>query len=73
MMQTCKCSASHRYSFIEGGLGGVIFWRMRKDLAVQPQASSPGRVPHVRLSVHGPKKMGRSPSNDLSVPNRRTS
>jgi hypothetical protein len=22
-----------------------------------------GRVPHVRLSVHGPKKTGRSPSN----------
>jgi hypothetical protein len=21
----------------------------------------PGRVPHVRFSVHGPKKMGRSP------------
>jgi hypothetical protein len=25
------------------------------------KAHSPGRVPHVRLTLHGPKKMGRSP------------
>jgi hypothetical protein len=25
------------------------------------KAHYPGRVPHVRLSLHGPKKMGRSP------------
>src|SRR5882757_3289051 len=38
------------------------------------EAPIPGRVPHVRLSVHGPKKTGRSPSqrnqvNRHSAPN----
>ena len=30
-------------------------------LFAMSQARFLGRVPHVRLSVHGPKKMGRSP------------
>jgi hypothetical protein len=30
-------------------------------------AQFPGRVPHVRSSVHGPKKTGRSPSNAITL------
>jgi hypothetical protein len=31
------------------------------------EALFPGRVPHVRQSVHGPKKMGRSPFQRFSM------
>jgi hypothetical protein len=33
-------------------------------LGAKNEALSPGRVPHVRLSVHGAKKTGRSPISD---------
>jgi hypothetical protein len=42
-------------------MGDILLISTSEDKGGSSEALFPGRVPHVRLSVHGPKKMGRSP------------
>jgi hypothetical protein len=43
-------------------MGDILLISTSEDKGGSSEALFPGRVPHVRLSVHGPKKMGAAPS-----------
>jgi hypothetical protein len=48
-------------SLFRVGIASMVEYIDGAGVGAKNQALSPGRVPHVRLSVHGPRKIGRSP------------
>src|SRR5450631_898257 len=47
----------------QAGVSSLVEFIGSAAVRAKNQALFPGRVPHVRPSVHGPKKMGAAPSN----------